>query len=121
CLMSEREMEESLLALWAEKATVKVPGKAVPLREESLLETMKRVLEFRTLFGKFCRRGIPGPILDGLLRRKFRATKRGVGETEIAAAVQDATAGAPGPTAPAPAPPHPTPTTTPLPPPPPTA
>src|ERR1700675_808604 len=57
--MSEREMEEFLLAQWVEKASVKVPGKAQPLKEDSLLETLKRVLEFPTLFGKFCRRGVP--------------------------------------------------------------
>ena len=32
-LMSEREMEEFLLAQWVEKASVKVPGKAAPLKE----------------------------------------------------------------------------------------
>jgi DNA gyrase subunit B len=88
-LMSEREMEEFLLAHWVEKASLKIPGKAAPLREEALLETLKRALEFRALFGKFCRRGIPAPILDGLLRRKFKATKRGVGDAEIAAAVRE--------------------------------
>jgi len=95
-LMSEREMEEFLLAQWVEKANVKIPGKAVPLKEESLLETMKRVLEFRTLFAKFCRRGIPAAILDGLLRRKFRATKRGVGDAEIAVAISEVALEAPG-------------------------
>ena len=94
--MSEREMEEFLLAQWVEKASVKVPGKAQPLKEDSLLETLKRVLEFRTLFGKFCRRGIPAAILDGLLRKKFKATKRGVGDAEIIAAVSEAAAEATG-------------------------
>src|SRR5678816_3670733 len=94
--MSEREMEEFLLAQWVEKASVKVPGKAQPLKEDSLLEALKRVLEFRTLFGKFCRRGIPAAILDGLLRKKFKATKRGVGDVEIAAAVTEAAAEATG-------------------------
>jgi DNA gyrase subunit B len=88
--MSEREMEEFLLAQWVEKASVKIPGKAQPLKEDSLLETLKRVLEFRTLFGKFSRRGIPAAILDGLLRKKFKATKRGVGDAEITAAVTEA-------------------------------
>ncbi len=95
-LMSEREMEEFLLQQWVEKASVKVPGKSQPLREEALLETLKRVLEFRTLFGKFCRRGVPGPILDGLLRKKFKATKRGVHDAEIAAAVQEVANELPG-------------------------
>jgi DNA gyrase subunit B len=94
--MSEREMEEFLLAQWVEKASVKVPGKAQPLKEDSLLEALKRVLEFRTLFGKFCRRGIPAAILDGLLRKKFKATKRGVGDAEIIAAVSEAAAEATG-------------------------
>jgi DNA gyrase subunit B len=88
-LMSEREMEEFLLAQWVEKASIKIPGKAQPLKEEALLEALKRALEFRTLFAKFARRGVPRAILDGLLRRKFKGTKRGVGESEIVAAVRD--------------------------------
>ncbi len=89
-LMSEREMEEFLLAQWVEKATVKIPGKAHPLKEDALLEALKRALEFRTLFGKFARRGVPPAILDGLLRKRFKATRRGVGDAEIAAAVSEA-------------------------------
>jgi DNA gyrase subunit B len=91
-LMSEREMEEFLLAHWVEKASVKVPGKAAPLREAALLEALQRALEFRTLFRKFCRRGIPAPVLDGLLRRKFTGTKRGIRDGEIAAAVREVAA-----------------------------
>src|SRR6059036_1799843 len=88
-LMTEREMEEFLLTQWVEKASVKVPGKAAPLRGEALLDTLRRVLEFKALFGKFCRRGIPAPVLDGLLRKKFKATKRGVRDEEIVAAVKE--------------------------------
>ena len=88
-LMSEREMEEFLLAQWVEKATVKIPGKANPLKEDVLLEALKRALEFRALFSKFARRGVPPAILDGLLRKKFRGTKRGVGDAEIAAAIAE--------------------------------
>ena len=95
-LMSEREMEEFLLSTWVEKASVKVPGKAAPLKEQALLDALKRALEFRSLFGKFGRRGIPGPIIDGLLRRKFKATKRGVGDAEIEAAVREVAAELPG-------------------------
>jgi DNA gyrase subunit B len=95
-LMSEREMEEFLLAQWVEKASLKVPGKAAPLREEALLETLRRVLEFRALFGKFCRRGVPAPVLNGLLRRRFKATKRGIRDEEIAAAVRDVVTELPG-------------------------
>jgi DNA gyrase subunit B len=95
-LMSEREMEEFLLAQWVEKASIKVPGKAVPLKEAALLETLQRALEFRTRFGKFCRRGVPAPVLDGLLRRKFRGTKRGVRDGEIAAAVKEVAEELPG-------------------------
>ncbi len=92
-LMSEREMEEFLLANWVEKASLKVPGKSAPLREEALLETLKRALEFRHLFQKFVKRGVPPPVVDGLLRARFRATKRGVGPEEIAAAIQAVLAG----------------------------
>jgi DNA gyrase subunit B len=88
-LMSEREMEEFLLANWVEKASLKVPGKTAPLKEQALLDALKRALEFRSLFGKFVRRGIPAPVLDALLRRKFRGTKRGVGDAEIVAAVKE--------------------------------
>jgi DNA gyrase subunit B len=95
-LMSEREMEEFLLEQWVEKAAIKVPGKAAPLKGEALMEALKRVLEFRALFAKLVRRGIPRDILDGLLRRKFKATKRGVGDAEIAAAVAEVTAELPG-------------------------
>jgi DNA gyrase subunit B len=91
-LMSEREMEEFLLEQWVEKASVKVPGKAAPLRGEALMESLKRVLEFRTLLSKLARRGIPTAILDGLLRRKFKATKRGIGDAGIAAAVAEVAA-----------------------------
>jgi DNA gyrase subunit B len=91
-LMSEREMEEFLLENWVEKAGVRVPGKTTPLKEAALLEALKRALEFRSLFNKFGRRGIPGPIIDGLLRRKFRGSKRGVGGTEIVAAVREVVA-----------------------------
>jgi DNA gyrase subunit B len=94
--MSEREMEEFLLEQWVEKASVKVPGKAAPLRGETLMESLKRVLEFRALLSKLGRRGIPSAILDGLLRRKFRATKRGVGDAEIASAVSEVAAELPG-------------------------
>jgi DNA gyrase subunit B len=95
-LMSEREMEEFLLTQWVEKASVKVPGKAAPLTGEPLLETLRRVLEFRGLFGKVCRRGIPAPVLHGLLRKKFKATKRGVRDGEIIAAIEEVVGELPG-------------------------
>ena len=89
-LMSEREMEEFLLTHWVEKASIKVPGKAAPLKEDALLETLTRALEFRGLFAKFCRRGMPAPVLDALLRKKFKASKRGVRDGEIKAALREA-------------------------------
>jgi DNA gyrase subunit B len=95
-LMSERAMEEFLLEQWVEKASIKVPGKAAPLRGEALIESLRRVLEFRALFSKLARRGVPSAILDALLRRKFKATKRGVGDAEIAGAVSEAVAELPG-------------------------
>jgi DNA gyrase subunit B len=91
-LMSEREMEEFLLTQWAEKSSVKIPGKATPLTEEALLEALRRALEFRTLFGKFARRGVPGPVLEGLLRKRFKGAKRGTGDADIAQAVGEAAA-----------------------------
>jgi DNA gyrase subunit B len=91
-LMSEREMEEFLLEHWAEKASLKVPGKAAPLREDTLVEALNGVFEFRHLFQKFVRRGVPAQIVDGLLRGKFKATKRGIGPGEIGAAIQEVVA-----------------------------
>jgi DNA gyrase subunit B len=95
-LMSEREMEEFLLAQWVEKSSLKVPGKAAPLKEEALLEALRRALEFRSLFGKFARRGVPAPVLDALLRRRFKGAKRGIGDADIAQAVAEAAAEVPG-------------------------
>ncbi len=87
-LVNEREMEEFLLASWVEKASLKVPGKSAPLREEALLDTLKRALEYRHLFRKFVKRGVPPQIVDGLLRARFRTTKRGVHPEDIAAAIR---------------------------------
>ncbi|PYM38553.1 MAG: DNA topoisomerase (ATP-hydrolyzing) subunit B [Candidatus Rokuibacteriota bacterium] len=87
-LMNEREFEEFFLSTWVETGRVKVPGKSAPLAEEPLLEVLKRLIEFRHLFSKFVKRGVPREIVDGLLRAKFRATKRGVGPEEIGAAIQ---------------------------------
>ena len=87
-LMNEREMEEFLLASWVEKASLKVPGKSAPLREDALLDMLKRALEHQRLFRKFVKRGVPAPIVDGLLRARFRTTKRGVRPEDIAAAIQ---------------------------------
>jgi DNA gyrase subunit B len=95
-LMSEREMEEFLVAHWVEKASITVPGKAAPLREAALLEMLQHALEFRMLFGKVRRRGIPAPVLDGLLRRKFSAAKRGARDSAIAAAVKEVAEELPG-------------------------
>jgi len=87
-LMNERELEGVLLTSWVEKASLKVPGKSAPLREEALLEALKRALEFKRLFQKFVKRGVPPQVVEGLLKAKFRATKRGVGPEEIGAAIQ---------------------------------
>ncbi|MBI3625628.1 MAG: DNA topoisomerase (ATP-hydrolyzing) subunit B [Candidatus Rokubacteria bacterium] len=87
-LMNEREMEEFLLASWVEKASLKVPGKSAPLRDDALLDALKRTLEFKHLFRKFVKRGVPPQIVEGLLKAKFRATKRGVRPEDIGAAIQ---------------------------------
>jgi len=84
-LMSEREFEDFFLTAWVEKAGLKVPGKSVPLREEALLETLRAAVEFKHLFKKFEKRGLPAELTRGLLRRKWN--KR-VSLDEIGAAVQ---------------------------------
>ncbi|PYN55037.1 MAG: hypothetical protein DMD92_17715 [Candidatus Rokuibacteriota bacterium] len=91
-LMSEREFEDFFLAAWVETAKVKVPGTKAPLTGEPLLELLRAVSEYRGLFGKLVKRGVPAPILAELLRGKFRGTKRGVGHAEIGEAITAAAA-----------------------------
>jgi DNA gyrase subunit B len=95
-LMNEREFEDFFLSSWVESASVKIPGTKAPVTGEPLLELLRRVSEFRTLFAKFARRGIPAPVLNELLLRKFRGTKRGVGHEQIAEAVIAAAAAVDG-------------------------
>ncbi|MBI3628418.1 MAG: DNA gyrase subunit B [Candidatus Rokubacteria bacterium] len=95
-LMNEREFEDFFLSAWVESASVKIPGTKAPVTGESLLELLRHVSEFRTLFAKFARRGIPGPVLTELLLRKFRGSKRGVGHEQIAEAVMAAAAAVDG-------------------------
>ncbi len=86
-LMNERELEEFLLTSWVEKASLKVPGKSEPLREEALLKTLRCTLEFKHLFRKFIKRGLPARVVEGLLKTVgFR--KRGVRADEIGVKIQ---------------------------------
>jgi DNA gyrase subunit B len=89
-LMNEREFEDFFLGSWVATAKVKVAGTKTPITGEPLLELLHAVSEYRALFGKFVKRGVPAPILAELLRQKFRGNKRGVGHAEIAAAVTTA-------------------------------
>jgi DNA gyrase subunit B len=91
-LMNEREFEEFFLGAWVEGASVKVAGTRTPLTGAPLLEMMRQVSEYRILFGKITRRGIPWGILAELLRQKFRGNKRGIGHAEIGEAIVAAAA-----------------------------
>src|SRR5207302_6711537 len=91
-LMSEREFEDFFLTAWVETAKVKVAGTKTPLTGAPLLEILRAGSEYRALFGKLAKRGVPGPILSELLRTKFRGTKRGVGHPEIGEAIVAAAA-----------------------------
>ena len=91
-LMSEREFEDFFLAAWVESVKVKVPGTKAPLTGEPLLELLRAVSEYRALFAKLVKRGVPAAILAELLRMKFRGTKRGVGHAEIGEAIVAAAA-----------------------------
>jgi DNA gyrase subunit B len=91
-LMSEREFEEFFLGAWVETAGVKVPGTKAPVTGAPLHELLRAVSEYRALFGKLARRGVPAPILAELLRTRFRGTKRGVGDDEIGQAIVAAAA-----------------------------
>jgi DNA gyrase subunit B len=95
-LMNEREFEEFFLGSWVATVRLQVPGTREPLTSEALLELLRAVSEYRGLFGKLVRRGVPPPILSELLRTKFRGSKRGVGHAEIGEAVQRAAAAVDG-------------------------
>jgi len=76
--MSERELEEFLLANWVERASIKVVSKATPLREETLLEALRQASDYAHLFRKVAKRGLPGKILEGFLKGKVGIRKRGI-------------------------------------------
>src|SRR3989454_505723 len=95
-LMSDPEFEEFFLTTWVEDAGVKVPGTKAPITGEPLRELLRAVSEVRTLVRKFTKRGVPGPVLNELLRTKFRGTKRGIGHAEIAEAIVRAAAAVDG-------------------------
>jgi DNA gyrase subunit B len=91
-LMNEREFEDFFLGAWVESASVKIPGTRAPVTGNDLLQLLRHVSEYRTLFGKLARRGVPPPILSELLRTKFRGNKRGVDHAEIGEAIVAAAA-----------------------------
>jgi len=95
-LMNEREFEDFFLSAWVAGARVKVPGIKTPVTGDALLELLRAVSEYRGLFRKLARRGVPSDVLNELLRQKFRGNKRGVGHAEIAAAVAAAAAAVDG-------------------------
>ncbi|MBI2218548.1 MAG: DNA topoisomerase (ATP-hydrolyzing) subunit B [Candidatus Rokubacteria bacterium] len=91
-LMSEREFEDFFLGAWVESASLGVPGTKAPITGGPLHELLRAVSEYRALFGKLTRRGVPPPVMEELLRRKFRGSKRGVGHAEIGQEIVDAVA-----------------------------
>src|SRR5439155_665051 len=82
-LMNDREFEDFFLTSWVATAKLKIPGTKAPIVGEALMELLRAVGEYRGLFGKFVRRGVPAAILAELLRQKFRGNKRGVGHGEM--------------------------------------
>jgi DNA gyrase subunit B len=86
-LMNEREFEDFFLSAWVETARVKVAGTKALVTGAALLDLLRRASEFRGLFAKVARRGVPGPVLNELLLRRVKGTKRGVGHEQIAEAV----------------------------------
>ncbi len=89
-LMNDREFEDFFLTSWVATARVKVPGTKAPLTGEGLRELLRAVGEYRGLFAKLVKRGVPAAVLLELLRQKFRGNKRGVSHGDIAAAVKTA-------------------------------
>jgi DNA gyrase subunit B len=82
-LMNEREFEDFFLSSWVTTAKLKVPGTKAPVTGEPLLELLRAVSEYRGLFGKLVKRGVPPGVLAKLLTDKFRGNKRGIGHAEI--------------------------------------
>jgi len=95
-LMNEREFEDFFLSSWATTAKVKVPGTKVPVTGDGLLDLLHAIGEYRGLFAKLTKRGVPADVLRELLRQKFRGNKRGVGHADIAEAIVAAAAAANG-------------------------
>jgi DNA gyrase subunit B len=83
-LMNEREFEDFFLSTWVEKSALKVPGKTAPLREQALLESLKYAVEYRNLFQKFVKRGLPAALVEGFLNKKFKVSKRTTAEDAFA-------------------------------------
>jgi DNA gyrase subunit B len=95
-LMSEREFEDFFLSTWVADAGVKVPGTKTPITGDALRELLQAVAEVGALMAKLTKRGVPAPLLQELLRTKFRGTKRGIGHAEIGEAVVQAAAAVDG-------------------------
>src|SRR5688572_6296204 len=91
-LMNEREFEDFFLSSWVAAAKVKLPGTKAPVTGQPLLELLRAVAEYRGLFGKIVKRGVPPGILSELLRQRFRGNKRGIGHTEIGETIVSAAA-----------------------------
>src|SRR6059036_3820624 len=62
-LMNDREFEDFFLSSWVATAKLKVPGTKVPIVGEPLMELLCAVGEYRGLFSKFVKRGVPAAIL----------------------------------------------------------
>ncbi|TMQ27012.1 MAG: DNA topoisomerase (ATP-hydrolyzing) subunit B [Candidatus Rokuibacteriota bacterium] len=91
-LMNEREFEDFFLSSWVTTAKVKVPGTKAPVTGDGLLDLLHAIGEYRGLFAKLTKRGVPADVLRELLRQKFRGNKRGVGHADIAEAIVAAAA-----------------------------
>src|SRR5438874_906392 len=91
-LMNEREFEDFFLSSWVTTAKVKVAGTKAPITGEVLLEVLHALSEYRGLFSKLTKRGVPADVLRELLRQKFRGAKRGVSHAEIGEAITAAAA-----------------------------
>jgi DNA gyrase subunit B len=91
-LMNDREFEDFFLSSWVTTAKVKVPGTKAPVTGDGLLDLLHGIGEYRGLFAKLTKRGVPADVLRELLRQKFRGNKRGVGHADIAEAIVAAAA-----------------------------
>lgn len=74
-LKHERELQSYLLELGTENKELKVGGVGKIYAGEELSNLLKRLVEYRHLYGRVARGGLVPDILDAFLKRRFQLTR----------------------------------------------